>query len=81
MPTEKEVWVLDYDVPYKGNYAKHRAFYRAISKVLADHFGEKREFSSMSCYITRSPDLARKMHAIAKIYANRCHLYRAEIVG
>jgi hypothetical protein len=34
--SEKTVWVLDYDVPYKKNYAKHRAFYRAVHKLMQE---------------------------------------------
>lgn len=76
--SDKTIWVLDYDVPYKRNYAKHRAFYRAVHKLMQEHFNKENvEFSSLSCYITADEQLAEKMYKITKEYANRCNLYKA----
>lgn len=73
----KVVWVLDYDVPFKGNLAKHRAFYRAIHKLLAEHYGKDVGFSSLSCYFTDNEDLAKRMFQVAERYSKKCNLYKA----
>jgi hypothetical protein len=57
--------------------AKHRAFYRAVHKLMQEYFNKGAvEFSSLSCHITADKQLAEKMHKITKEYANRCNLYK-----
>jgi predicted hotdog family 3-hydroxylacyl-ACP dehydratase len=69
------VWFLvDYDLKATAqNYAERKRFYRAVHKLLGDT-----EFSSFSCYVTRDEQTATKFFGIAKQFAKRTHLYKAE---
>jgi hypothetical protein len=71
------VWFLvDYDLKAsRTNYAERKRFYRAVHKLLGDA-----EFSSFSCYVTKDEQTATKFHDLAKQYARRTHLYKAERV-
>jgi hypothetical protein len=71
------VYVVDYDIPSTGNQARRIAFYRAVHRLLKEHYGKEVKLSSQSCYFTEDKELAEKFLELVSGYSNRCNLYRA----
>jgi len=71
------VYVVDYDIPSTGNQARRIAFYRAVHRLLKEHYGREVKLSSQSCYFTEDEELAKKFLELISHYSKRCNLYRA----
>ena len=71
------VYVVDYNIPSTGNQARRIAFYRAVHRLLQEHYGKEVKLSSQSCYFTEDRELAEKFLEVVSQYSKRCNLYRA----
>ena len=71
------VYVVDYDIPSTGNQARRIAFYRAVHRLLKEHYGREVKLSSQSCYFTEDEELANNFLELVSRYSRRCNLHRA----